>query len=391
MDTRVVVVGNGVSGFACAARLADHDVPVTMIGPGLPHDRPPLSKRALTTGRVPILADAAKLAERGIEHVDGVVASCDLDRRRLVVELSHGSPPLTLDATTLVWATGLRYPKPPVPGFERADENTTATGLEALVRRLAEPGRRVVVVGAGLIGTETAATLAGAHDVALLDMLDRPLARFLPQVAEAGRAALDALGVRFLGSCAIERVDFGASEAVVHTSTHGDIECDVVVSAAGFRTSLPPELAGPDARALTLAGDEQLRVIGRDRVWACGDCVSFPHPRFGRIGIPHWDHAIWSGRHVADSILGSPAPYARDPYFFSDIGPLRIQQVGLAGATLSWSDQDGLVVGCDERGTPACVLFLNAPARLLEARAMIATTPVPAPAPDHRPEEAATS
>jgi 3-phenylpropionate/trans-cinnamate dioxygenase ferredoxin reductase component len=391
MDTRVVVVGNGVSGFACAARLADHDVPVTMIGPGLPHDRPPLSKRALTTGRVPVLADAAKLAERGIEHLDGVVTSCDLDRRQLVVEPSHGGAPLALDAATLVWATGLRYPKPSIPGFERAEENTTATGLEALVRRLAEPGRRVVVVGAGLIGTETAATLAGAHDVVLLDMLDRPLARFLPQVAEAGRAALAALGVRFLGSCAIKRVDFGASEAVVRTSTHGDIECDVVVSAAGFRTSLPPDLAGPDARALTLAGDEQLRVIGRDRVWACGDCVSFPHPRFGRIGIPHWDHALWSGRHVADSILGSPAPYARDPYFFSDIGPLRIQQVGLAGATLSWSYQDGLVVGCDERGAPACVLFLNAPARLLEARAMIATTPVPPTAPDHRPKEAATS
>src|SRR6476469_1262017 len=104
MDTRVVVVGNGVSGFACAARLADHDVRVTMIGPGLPHDRPPLSKRALTTGRVPVLADAAKLAERGIEHLDGMVTRCDLDRRQLVVEPSNGGAPLTLDAATLVWA-----------------------------------------------------------------------------------------------------------------------------------------------------------------------------------------------------------------------------------------------------------------------------------------------
>ena len=70
---RVVVVGNGVSGYACAARLAEPGVPVTMIGPGLPHDRPPLSKRSLLTGRVPLLADAAQLVERGIEHVDGVV------------------------------------------------------------------------------------------------------------------------------------------------------------------------------------------------------------------------------------------------------------------------------------------------------------------------------
>ncbi len=370
---KVVIVGNGVSGFACAARLAERGVRVTMIGPGLPHDRPPLSKRALTTGRVPILADAAKLAERGIEHLDGVVTECDLDRRRLVVTPSSGGPPGELEAPVLVWATGLRYPKPPVPGFERAEENTTAAGLESLVRRLVTPGRRVVVVGAGLIGTETAATLAGAHDVTLLDMLDRPLARFLPRVSEAGRAALDALGVRFAGSCAIDRVDYGDSGAVVRTSTHGDIECDVVVSAAGFRTSLPPELAGADARALTMPADEQLRVIGRERLWACGDCVSFPHPRFGRIGIPHWDHALWSGRHVAESILGSSAPYTRDPYYFSDIGPLRIQQVGLVDAAVAWRDQDGLSVGCDEDGAPACVLFLNAPARLTEARELLAS------------------
>ena len=370
----VVVVGNGVSGYACAARLAEREVPVTMIGPGLPHDRPPLSKRALVTGRVPLLADAAQLAERGIEHVDGVVTACDLDRRRLVVTSSAGGGPLEIEASTLVWATGLRYPKPPVPGLEEAEENTTGAGLVSLARHLALPHRRVVVVGAGLIGTETAATLAAAHDVILVDMLDRPLARFLPRVSDSARAALDGLGVRFLGSCKIDSASFDVEGAVVHTSTHGDLRCDVVVSAAGFRSSLLPELAGADARTLTLPADERLRVIGRERFWACGDCVSFPHPRWGRIGIPHWDHAFWSGRHAAESILGSTAPYTREPYFFSDVGRLRIQQVGLSDAAVEWQDDDGLVVGRDLRGAPACVLLLNAPARLREARELVAST-----------------
>lgn len=373
MSDVVVVVGNGVSGYACAARLAERKVAVTMIGPGLPHDRPPLSKRALVTGRVPLLADAAQLTERGIEHVDGVVTACDLDRRRLVVSRSAGDAPLELEAPTLVWATGLRYPKPPVPGFEQAEENTTGPGLDSLVRHLALPHRRVIVVGAGLIGTETAATLAAAHDVTLLDMLDRPLARFLPRASDAARAALDGLGVRFLGSCKIDSASIDSNGAVVHTSTHGDLRCDVVVSAAGFRSSLPPELAGPDTRALTLPADERLRVTGRQRLWACGDSVSFPHPRWGRIGIPHWDHALWSGRHAADSILGSTAPYVREPYFFSDIGPLRIQQVGLADAAVEWHEDDGLVVGRDPGGAPACVLLLNAPARLREARELVAS------------------
>ncbi len=373
MSDLVVVVGNGVSGYACAARLAKRNVPVTLIGPGLPHDRPPLSKRALLTGRVPLLADATQLAEGGIEHIDGVVTGCDLDRRRLMVSRPVAGDQLELEAPTVVWATGLRYPRPPVPGFERAEENTTAAGLVSLLQHLSSPRRRVTVVGAGLIGTETAATLAAAHDVTLVDMLDRPLARFLPRVSDLARAALEELGVRFLGSCKIDSASIDADRAVVRTSTHGDLHCDLVVSAAGFRSSLPPELVGPDTRALTLPADERLRVIGHERLWACGDNVSFPHPRWGRIGIPHWDHAFWSGRHVAESILGSTEPYVRDPYFFSDIGPLRIQQVGLADAAVEWHEEDGLLVGRDSNGASACVLLINAPARLREARELIAS------------------
>ena len=369
----VVVVGNGVSGYACAARLAERGLAVTMIGPGLSHDRPPLSKRALVTGRVPLLADEAQLAERGITHIDGVVTACDLGRHRLAVSSPAADTGLEIVAPILVWATGLRYPTAPIPGFEQAEENATGSGLISLVRQLDRPNRRVVVVGAGLIGTETAATLAATHEVTLLDMLDRPLARFLPRVSEAARTALDGLGVRFLGLCKIESASIDAGGAVVRTSTHGELHCDVAVSAAGFRSSLPPELAGPDPGALTIPADERLCVLGHEGVWACGDCVSFPHPRWGRIAIPHWDNALWSGRHVAESILGSTGPYVREPYFFSDIGPLRIQQVGVADQAVEWGDDDGLVVGRDSAGAPACVLLLNAPTRLREARELVAS------------------
>jgi 3-phenylpropionate/trans-cinnamate dioxygenase ferredoxin reductase subunit len=370
----IVVVGNGVSGYACAARLAELGSSVSMIGPGLPHDRPPLSKRAITTGRLPLLADAAQLVARGIEHVDGVVSDVDLERRRLVVLPTDGAPPHEITAPALVWATGLRYPRAPISGFELAEENATGRGLESLVRHLEVPGRRVVIVGAGLIGSETAATIAKTHHVTLLDIADRPLTRFLPRVSDAARTALDALGVRFLGSCAIDSAAIGDAGAVVHTSTHGAIDCDVVISAAGVRSSLPSELHGPDPRTSTLVADAQLRVIGREGLWACGDCVSFPHPRWGRISIPHWDHARASGRHVAESILGSSEPYVRDPYFFSDIGRLRIQQVGLVGAAVEWRDDDGLAVGRDPTGAAVCVLLLDAPTRLREARELVASS-----------------
>ena len=373
----VIVVGNGVAGFACSARLAEHGARVTMIGPGLPHDRPPLSKRALVTGRVPWLADARQLAERGIEHVDGLVRSCDLDERALLVEPTGGGEALRVDAPILVWATGLRYPRPPVRGFGEAEQNVDGAGLVSLVERLAPSRRRVLVVGAGLIGTETAATLAVAHDVTLIDMLDRPLARFLRRVSDAGRATLETLGVRFLGSCVIESMETGRGGTIVRTASHGDLHSDVVVSAAGFGSSLPSAGFGNGAGSLTLAADERLRVIGHDDVWACGDCVSFPHPRWGSIAIPHWDHALWSGRHTADAIAGSAEPYAREPYFFSDVGPLRIQQVGLASAAAEWQDDDGLIVGRDADGVVACVLLLGAPTRLRQARDLVAAAAPP--------------
>jgi 3-phenylpropionate/trans-cinnamate dioxygenase ferredoxin reductase component len=367
-----VVVGNGVSGYACAAKLAGAGEAVTMIGPGLPHDRPPLSKRALVTGRLPLLATAEALAERGIAHIDGLVTGFDLATRRLTVTPSGGGEPVVVEAPRLVWATGLRYPRPPVPGLDACDENATGSGVMALVERLRRPGQRVIVIGAGLIGTETAATLAATHRVTLLDMVARPLARFLPVVSDAAAATLAALGVNFAGECRIEAAEHDARGWLVRTQTHGDLRADVVVSAAGFRSSLPPELVAATPPPIALEADETLRVAGHDDLWACGDCVSFPHPRFGRLAIPHWDHALWSGRHVAGSITGSREPYVRDPYFFSDIGPLRIQQVGLASAAVEWGDEDGLVVGRDEHGSPACVLLIDAPTRLGDARKLVA-------------------
>ncbi len=372
MSDNVIVVGNGVSGFACAARLASEGVPVNMIGPGLPHDRPPLTKRSLLTGKLPLLADEQGLHDRGITHIDGTVTHIDLGTQTVIVQPRAGDSPLEIEAPRIVWATGLRYPRPPVPGLESADENSNAVGLGTLVRRLRQAGRRVVVVGAGLIGTETAATLAADHRVTLVDMVDRPLARFLPQASDAAGATLERLGVRFLGSCMIDSTEADGDGWVVRTSTHGDLDCDVVVSAAGVASSLPAELASGTPKPLAMAADETLHVLGHENLWACGDCVSFPHPRWGRIAIPHWDHAVWSGRHVAGSIMGSREPYTRDPYFFSDIGHLRIQQVGLADRAVEWADERGLHVGRDATGRPACVLLLDAAPRLLEARELIA-------------------
>ena len=76
-------------------------------------------------------------------------------------------------------------------------------------------------------------------------------------------------------------------------------------------------------------------------------------------------------------ICGSSTAYVREPYFFSDIGGLRIQQVGVATAAVEWSDDGGLAIGLDSAGEPACVVLLNSPARLREARELLANAASP--------------
>jgi 3-phenylpropionate/trans-cinnamate dioxygenase ferredoxin reductase subunit len=364
--TRVVVVGNGVSGFACAKRLAELGADVTMIGPGLPYDRPPLSKRALEAGRAPMLADAAALVALGVHHADGSAEDFDPGAGTIGFRPSRGGERLTIRAERFVWATGLRPAVPPIDGIRHAICGATATGMEQLAARLSIPGKSVVVVGGGLIGSETAATLSRRHRVTLVDVAERPLARFHSAIGRAAAAALVDAAVTFLGGCQVEAIDQGA----VLTATHGRIAADVVVNAAGVRTSLPAELACPPQA--TLDCDETLRVIGHETLWACGDVVRFPHPRFGPIAIPHWDHARASGRHAAEAAMGNPAPYVRDPYWFSDIARLRIQQVGVSEAAVEWRSHTGIHVGHDAAGHAACVVLLDAPHRLREARELVA-------------------
>jgi pyruvate/2-oxoglutarate dehydrogenase complex dihydrolipoamide dehydrogenase (E3) component len=360
-----IVVGNGVAGYACARRLAELGRPVAMIGPGLPCDRPPLSKRALADGRPPYLDDAAGMAARGIRHVDALVTDYDAGRR----VLRAGNAKIEARGA-VVWATGLRITGPPVPGAELAGCNATPAGLERAAAELREAGRRVVVIGAGLIGTETAAALARHHRVTLLERAGSPLPRLRPPIGAAAAEALAGVGVAFLGACGVTAIERDGDGLRVDTTGHGPLRADLVLAATGVAATLPPGAAGPGAAHLDT--DERLRVAGMAGTWACGDVARFPHPRFGMLTVPHWDHARATGEHVAAAIAGARTAYARDPYWFSDIGRLRIQQVGHEEAVVEWRERDGLDVGVDAAGRPACVLVLNAPARVREARALVA-------------------
>jgi 3-phenylpropionate/trans-cinnamate dioxygenase ferredoxin reductase component len=364
MKADVAVVGNGVAGYACAARLAGHGIRPLLIGPGLPADRPPLTKAALGDGIPRLLADEAKLGELGIDLVEGRVVRADLERGRLQVVSVGGD--LEIEADRLVLATGLAYGRPPVPGLAEAFVNAEPSGLVAVGRELSGGPCRVLVVGAGLIGTESAATLASrGHDVTIVDLLERPLDRLHDPLPALALQALETAGARFVGGVRIERFERGTAV----TSAHGKLPADIVIAATGGQLDAPPGL--PPGLELPLQVDPSMVVDGFDRVHAVGDLVLVPHARFGSIRFPQWDAAIGTGEHAADAIAGVAGDYERLPYWWTDIGALRVAEVGVAALVSEWRVEGDLHVGRDGAGTAVCAMVVDDPRRLREARRLV--------------------
>ena len=365
MSTEVAIVGNGVAGYACAARLARHGIRPLLIGPGAVVDRPPLTKQGLARGAPVLLADEDRLATLGIERLDAMVDEADLVAGRLV------AGGIEIDAETIVLATGLAYRPPRIPGLEAAHVNAMPRGMTRLVDALAGGPKRVVVVGAGLIGTETSATLAVAgHDVTAIDVLERPLDRLHEPLPTLGAEALAATGARFRGGAELVGVRVGDNDLVTLCCKDGSLTADVVVAATGGRPFVPPGL-GVDASELPLTVGPDLRVPGLDRVHAVGDLILAPHARFGPIRFPHWDMAIATGDRAADEIAGIDSELDRLPYWWTDIGPRTFAEVGWADAATEWGEEDGLHVGRDATGEPVVVLVVDEPRKLRAARALL--------------------
>jgi 3-phenylpropionate/trans-cinnamate dioxygenase ferredoxin reductase component len=365
VSTEVAIVGNGVAGYACAARLARHGIRPLLIGPGAVVDRPPLTKQGLARGAPVLLADEERLATLGIERLDAMVDEADLVAGRLV------AGGIELDAETIVLATGLAYRPPRIPGLEAAHVNAMPRGMTRLVDALAGGPKRVVVVGAGLIGTETSATLAVAgHDVTAIDVLERPLDRLHEPLPTLGAEALAATGARFRGGAELVGVRVGDNDLVTLCCKDGSLTADVVVAATGGRPFVPPGL-GVDVSELPLTVGPDLRVPGLDRVHAVGDLILAPHARFGPIRFPHWDMAIATGDRAADEIAGIASELDRLPYWWTDIGPRTFAEVGWADAATEWGEEDGLHVGRDATGEPVAVLVVDEPRKLRAARALL--------------------
>ncbi len=331
MET-VAIVGAGQSGAALAARLRQNGFEgrISIFGdePSPPYQRPPLSKKYLSGEW-----QSERLWLRGTEfwqqkNVDlllgGSVSQIAPDTGQLIWngEVHHW--------TKLALVTGAT-PRPLPSGLaDRANvfEVRTLADVDRL-RSAFLPGKRLVVVGGGYIGLETAAVAAKAG-------LNVTVIERAPRILERVACAATSIAIRTLhqqhGVTVLEGQEIAETygdEKIEAISLAGGtkIDCDLVVAGVGVlpRTEL--------AHAAGLRCDDGIFVdsLGRTsaaRVWAAGDCTSFVID--GQLTrLESVQNAIDQGEAVANDMVGLGLPYLPVPWFWSDQYDLKLQIVGL--------------------------------------------------------------
>lgn len=323
----VVVVGAGLGGLLTVEQLreAGYEGQISLVGAEAhpPYDRPPLSKQLLAG-----VWEAEKVALRDEAALDGLRVRMHLRRRAVAlrpgeVELADGS---VLTAGAIVLATGLaarRLPGQPGGVF------VLRTLDDSLALRAAlEQADSLLVVGAGFIGAEVASTaLARGISVTILEAAAVPLSRGLGD--EVGRICgrlIREAGVDLRTGTALARFVDAHTVELADGST---VSADVVVVGVGGK----PDLGWLADTGLDLSDgvpcDATGRVEGLDGVWAVGDVSSWSDAVSGaRYRFEHWTSATDQAAIIARDIVGTEAPPATAPYFWSDQFGLKIQLIG---------------------------------------------------------------
>lgn len=334
---RVVVVGASAAGVtvADALRHGGYQGELTLAGAErhLPYDRPPLSKEVLAGTREPAataLRDAGHYAGSGIELLLGTPAVA-LDRAERTVALADGRR-LRYDA--LVIATGVAPRRlPGTGGLAGVHVLRTLDDAVALRADLAV-ARRIIVVGAGFLGSEAAATCRGLGlDVTLVDPRPVPAEAALGTVVGDVLAAVHAEnGVDLRLGTGVRHLEHDAGRVTGVTLTDGArVTADVVLVAIGCRPATDWLAGSGLPLGDGVEGDATCRVA--PDVYAAGDVASWRHASHGRLRVEHRTNATEQAEHVAAAILGAPAPFRPVPYVWSDQYGVRLQAWGVTSGS----------------------------------------------------------
>jgi 3-phenylpropionate/trans-cinnamate dioxygenase ferredoxin reductase subunit len=323
-EQRIVIVGGGPSALSTARsyREAGGRAHVDLIcaEPHLPYNRPPLTKEFLRGEREAAdlaLEDEAWFAEHAVTLRRGRSA-VDLDRQARCVQLEGGKE-VPYDACVL--ATGSAPERPPVEGAQDPDLHTIRTVDDALrLRAAARPGTRAVVVGAGFIACEAAASLVRRGvDVVLVAPEERPQAQRLgEQAGELITTLLREAGVEVRLGVEVQRIE---PRWRVLLDSGGVLSADIVVLGTGVapRIALAAQ-AGLDVEDGAVLVDSSMRSSDA-AVFAVGDIAAAQHARAGRrLRVEHWGDALAHGEVAGRTLAGEDAAWTSAPGFWTTIG-----------------------------------------------------------------------
>ena len=341
---RIVVVGASLAGLRAAEELRHRgfDGTITVIGdePHAPYDRPPLSKQVLA-GKVP--AEQIALAVAGDGGIDALALDWRLGQRATALDLRARQVTLAgrerVPYDGLVIATGASPRElPGTEGLAGVHTLRTLDDCAAIRDGLAGGVRRVVVVGAGFIGSEVAATCRTAgHDVTVLEALPVPLGRALgPEMGAALGELHRDHGTDLRLGAGVAGFEGGAGRVErVRLADGGAVDADLVVVGIG----VAPNTGWLEGSGLALDDGvvaDATTLVGPGIV-AAGDVARWPSHRFAELmRVEHWDNAIAMGEHAARRLLADLAgadpagcdPYDPVPWFWSDQYDRKIQLAG---------------------------------------------------------------
>jgi len=319
-----IIVGASLAGAKAAEELRGRgfDGRIVLIGaePERPYERPPLTKDYLR-GESPREKAYVHEANFYTEHEIELLTS------RRVATLDPGASRITLadgrelGFDRLLLATGAEPRRISTPGadLEGVHSLRTLADCDQLRDRIGAGGH-VVVVGAGWIGSEFAASARQRGlEVTVIDPLALPNERvFGPEIGSFYRDVHAQHGVELLLGDGVEAFEGDAAIARVRTASGRVVDCDFAVVGIGVMPRVElAEHAGLEVDDGVLV-DEQLQTSAPG-VFAAGDIARAWHPFFGeRIRVEHWANALNQGPAAARAMLGEPVSYDRIPYFFSD-------------------------------------------------------------------------
>lgn len=332
--TVVIGAGQAASQLVASLRAEGYGAAITVIGDEAfpPYQRPPLSKKFLSgemeEDRLYIKPPEFYAQANATLVLNARATAVDLDAKR--VTLADGA---TFAYETLVFATGSRVRKLTVPGADLAGifYLRGIADVKAIQPHFSA-GKRLVVVGGGYIGLETAAVAAKRGlQVTVVEALERCLQRVTSQqISDFYEGVHRAEGVTILTRTGVHGFSQGEGGSLIVHTANGDIPADLVVAGIGI---LPEQELAQAAGLVCDNGivvDEFARASDPS-VYAAGDCANHPNPLLGRrLRLESVQNAIDQAKAAALAITGKPKPYAEVPWFWSDQYDLKLQIAGLS-------------------------------------------------------------